>query len=507
MKKLKIGVFFDGTGNNAYNTKKDIPESEKYFTKSTNKLNEYETDDQITNDSFLKQLNEEFKLPRTYSSTERSSNDSDYTNIWYLYQSYKTGSVNADTHQIKVYVEGVGTRKGHDDDYVTIALAWSPFFFLHKTGCLNKVNDAIKQIREELKSYFKKYPSLVFDDIEFYIFGFSRGATTARHFSNMIKKKNKDIIHLFKEISKHYTSISQKPTGSIEMLGIFDSVAAVLALSQGSFNVHDSKTGSIDITLNKDIANYIFHITAGHEIRYNFSLNGTSPNYNHELKFPGVHADIGGSYRDKTDEHFFLSQPLYSEVHESIKNEDTDSFKKTKEKFDELMKHPHWGKILSLCAIEIKSWQKKMSGPFVLYGNAIFIKRYNIRTGINVIAFQTMRYYANKIGLAFSSLEDTEYSSIERIPDNLKKLNENAKLQVDKMFKGETVESLIDNITAELGNKYIHSSHFWDENPSKYIASQHSFLDTITLNLLLSNRPTDDNIRTEFDSYGKTLVE
>ncbi|MFS1538670.1 MAG: hypothetical protein ACL7BU_08230 [Candidatus Phlomobacter fragariae] len=37
MKKLKIGVFFDGTGNNAYNTKKDIPESEKYFTKNTNK--------------------------------------------------------------------------------------------------------------------------------------------------------------------------------------------------------------------------------------------------------------------------------------------------------------------------------------------------------------------------------------------------------------------------------------------------------------------------------------
>ncbi|UYH52251.1 DUF2235 domain-containing protein [Candidatus Kirkpatrickella diaphorinae] len=201
-------------------------------------------------------------------------------------------------YQVKTYVEGAGTKAGEADSVFMMATGWSAPFTT-QTGVIAKTDDAVQQIKALLAGL-----EADFERVELCLFGFSRGATSARHFANRVENQDRNLLSVF--------DTQKYGVPEIRFIGLFDSVASMLALSQWDVDVGDSKTGDVNIALDDATAADIFHITAAHEARENYSLNHVTPDYARKLQLPGVHSDIGGFYHDMLQEKLYLTQILFS---------------------------------------------------------------------------------------------------------------------------------------------------------------------------------------------------
>ena len=289
-KILRIGVFFDGTGQN--------------------------------------HLNDLYKETRGVKSR---------TNVARLFEIYP---LDDDTN--KIYVAGVGTVDGawqnptlidEGKDEVALAQAFgvSPNN-LGKTSTFidtayNLVADdtgAFYKWQNWAKQYFNIIQSLKDNQlfqgithIEFDVFGFSRGAALARHFVNAIKdglpdyNKSRDgeaFGEVFPNLLAHQDDVSSQPkhgyypdetrTCSVRFVGLFDTV--------GSFYLAgNNDEGNFELGLDTSCAERVFQISAHHEYRKNFPLtsllpsDGILPSNFYEEVFAGCHTDIGGGYPSK----------------------------------------------------------------------------------------------------------------------------------------------------------------------------------------------------------------
>ncbi|PNM41316.1 DUF2235 domain-containing protein [Vibrio harveyi] len=289
-KILRIGVFFDGTGQN--------------------------------------HLNDLYKETRGVKSR---------TNVARLFEIYPL-----DDNSNAIYVAGVGTVDGawqtptlidEGKDEVDLAQAFgvSPNN-LEKTSTFidtayNLVADdtgAFYKWQNWIRQYFDIVDSLSsegsFDGIthiEFDVFGFSRGAALARHFVNAVKdglpdyNKPRDgeaLGEVFPNLLAHQDDISSQPkhgyypdetrTCSVRFLGLFDTV--------GSFYLAgNNDEGNFELGLDTSCAERVFQISAHHEYRKNFPLtsllpsDGILPSNFYEEVFAGCHTDIGGGYPSK----------------------------------------------------------------------------------------------------------------------------------------------------------------------------------------------------------------
>ena len=128
---VTINVFFDGTLNNIYNAN---PNS---------------------------------------AATKQSSYDNDYSNVGRMYLSVAEQR----TRKVRnIYIEGMGTKRQQADDQDGYALGTG------STGIKMRAQEAIQQITDFL--YRTHDPLKVRALIN--VFGFSRGAATARHFIHQI---------------------------------------------------------------------------------------------------------------------------------------------------------------------------------------------------------------------------------------------------------------------------------------------------------------------------------
>lgn len=474
MRTLRLGVFFDGTGCNASN-------SEKYFN-SFSSIGDYL-------ESLIEKVNDSI-IPKSYRYTPQLSYVSGLSNIWNLYRSFTEGRIDEKTYQAKTYIEGTGTKKDALDSMFTMGTGWSPPVG-PQTGVIAKTDDAVQQIKDLLAKLGND-----FDRVELYIFGFSRGSTSARHFANRIEKQDRTLLSAF--------DIKKYGAPEVRFIGLYDTVASILALSQGDIDVSDSKTGDVDISMDDAIAEDVFHITAGHEVRENYSSNHVTPVFKKELKLPGVHEDIGGQFHEKVEERMYLTQVLYSSSRQKIDNEDTSSYKKSKEDLQRLLNVVHWGKIYEASGISIASEVRDRPLLPTLYANAVQLRREAVYPGLNFVAFQAMRYYAGKIGLAFSELPGED---VETIPDDLQDLHDQALQQIDHLLAGGTATSLVDYLSPALGAKYVHNSAFWDEAPNDLVVDETGIIDDATFNLLLINRPHEGNVRREFNADGSVYTD
>lgn len=130
------------------------------------------------------------------------------------------------------------------------------------------------------------------------VFGFSRGATKARSFSNWMQRMC--------ELDAEMTGNSgQKTLGGIpvhfDFLGLFDTVASVgLASSTLLFDGH-AEWADAEQSLRVPMGMRCVHLVSAHEIRRSFPLDsietqGGLPGNAEEIMFPGVHSDVGGGY-------------------------------------------------------------------------------------------------------------------------------------------------------------------------------------------------------------------
>ncbi len=264
------------------------------------------------------------------------SQGSTYTNPCILWSIYSTGEETDpqdDKHKIyhhRVYVEGSGADStvtvaanvnGSVDNIVGLGFGVGP------TGVSAKCRKMVQQINNIYGMYHR--PDVDEIRMHFDVFGFSRGAATARIFSYIVdpnnegKVSNNDYL-LFTGKAKPFLPIKENDASSlltkkeVRMLGIYDTVASIGILRDplntavsdavkingnvefskyGKSQYHDRNVDDFGLYATTN-AKDVIHFCALDENRVNFSLtdiessiasgNGT------EIFLPGCHTDIGG---------------------------------------------------------------------------------------------------------------------------------------------------------------------------------------------------------------------
>ena len=298
-----FGVFFDGTLNNMYNSeiRKSVAEKRRLNPKISY---------------------EEAKKIKEKKGKKDSSYENELSNPAILFKSYKEELNNK---LFKIYVEGIGTNTQSPtkvEDYKKDDNVQGPAFGMGSAGIIDRVREAIKKITDLIDIKEDEY----LNKITFDVFGFSRGAAAARHFVYVVTHPeyipksdgNRGRLDLQRESleSKYHKKaprygllgilLDQKGwlTDNVKVearfAGLYDTVS-----HHGLFQDNDIEDLGLD-SINK--ANYVVHMVAADEHRYNFDLADissvvkTSPDSGKkggiELFFPGVHSDVGGSYVD-----------------------------------------------------------------------------------------------------------------------------------------------------------------------------------------------------------------
>jgi hypothetical protein len=242
---LRVGIFFDGTGNHKDN---DL------------KL----TDRDITNVA---------KLHDLYRRTEATD---------------------------RIYIPGPGTIEGKatkdgfeaSEDLLGLALG------VGVQGGHSRIKAAVEQLRLLLQD---RTPT----ELEIDVFGFSRGAALARHFVNLVNKwpetlnlpKINSALHFGPVVE--FENIEAFPANvrrTVKFVGLFDTV--------GSFYFPgDEHNLDFNLGMNSGSAEKVAHLTAYHEIRKNFPLSSLKSSAGLPVNFieqsvPGVHSDVGGGYEN-----------------------------------------------------------------------------------------------------------------------------------------------------------------------------------------------------------------
>ena len=321
---LRVGLFFDGTGNNTYSSDWGI-EQIKTFTplwKSRFEIASHngripikDLDDRC----FQYPQDEKFRIPienkpdesqcvEIYEVTGSAANE--HTNIQKLFERYPTIITPNKKERIfyhSEYITGVGTGNSTDIAPADESLIGQGLG-IGDYGVTQKAETGIQQLINDI-SFIKQYIKDVdgIKKIELDIWGFSRGAAAARHFVNLVLegKEGKFATQIIKACQDNNinfaTNFNWQHNDSCEITfaGIFDTVAAITNFMTGDISPHNDKTGNVRLWLDPARVKHAVHLTASRkaEYRYNFCLNKFNPASNFiELEVPGCHSDIGGGY-------------------------------------------------------------------------------------------------------------------------------------------------------------------------------------------------------------------
>lgn len=169
---ITVNVFFDGTGNNMYNTEHRLKDDAKVDAEY-NAIDRNLDLDNLQDREKIQATREAIRNKRgDYANlSQEISYNNDYSNVALLYM----GAEIKDKIK-RVYIEGAGTIKNAKDDQGGLAAATG------ESGIIDRVFDAFKQSTQELKE--TKANRLIFN-----VFGFSRGAFYGRYFCALLKTK------------------------------------------------------------------------------------------------------------------------------------------------------------------------------------------------------------------------------------------------------------------------------------------------------------------------------
>ena len=329
-KKIRFGLFFDGTGNNRF------------------------TDEKKTK-VYLKRLNADNYDPQQLQKT--TSYLSNVAKLFLLFDENNENSL------YKEYIPGVGTPFSANDEgkpnegegsifgsalgYGGNARICYAFWKLYsiiiekeeikniipwnKSDRAEKVENDVdtfpeylnQHLRETIeKSRREKRKTSKVSKIILYVFGFSRGAAEARSFVNRLSRLSG-------------SSAAQLKFGGIDVevkfMGIFDTVASVGMVDIKSFrgngilprwfgslvDGHWSWASPENLVVPDNIR--CVHYIAGNEARACFPLTMTEHQGNHTLKlYPGAHSDVGGGYgfmeQGKYDMSVIPGREMYDEA-------------------------------------------------------------------------------------------------------------------------------------------------------------------------------------------------
>ncbi|MNE06022.1 hypothetical protein D3C80_985970 [compost metagenome] len=304
---LRIGVFFDGTYNNAANAAQGQLCGAQHA---------------ITGDDLDASC-------KPYMRDPESSYGNGVTNIKLLHDLYpETQKLPASAKQghRRIYIEGIGTRAGEED---------SPFGAgtgRGATGVVGRVKKAFEEIRVTCYRFIDENPDYEIESLTLDIFGFSRGAAAARHFANQLAKgRNGPLGMMFPDPSGTFSKDLSGRYGQgiqVAFIGLFDTVASTAGLANLG-NVRSASTPGLQLYLAPDHFPTVVHLVARDEYRANFALNSTAPEHR-ELVLPGAHADLGGGYLAEAEECLLVSPmqaldvPLQADVRNTSIHHDAE---------------------------------------------------------------------------------------------------------------------------------------------------------------------------------------
>lgn len=283
---VEAGVFFDGTGNSRDNTSAFERKVDECLTaQAAGAISEEACSAEISQLMEGSYLNAETNVSKLHT----------------LYQPFSTNTLTIENHRIPIYISGVGTKSGKEDD------AWAMGTGTGERGILAKMVLGC----DELGAYISRDASSPIDELILDVFGFSRGAAAARHFVNEVRDGASGA--LGQAFQKQ--GIAWPKTVTIRFLGLFDTVAAVVDILGADFSAHNTNNGEVRVDIAADAVQRAVHLTARDEWRYNFSSNslrgpdGSLPGHFDEWLLPGAHSDIGGGYPDNFHEHIQVALP------------------------------------------------------------------------------------------------------------------------------------------------------------------------------------------------------
>ncbi len=543
---LYIGMFFDGTGNNRFNSES------LYYTKVKGNNDRIKSSEIPTQLSFT--LTPEKIKEKDISKINISNRDSywnPYSNIVKLHDLYKEKSetdlrTKKNKYTLKQYVEGIGTEKYKEDSVGGSSVGRGD------TGIIAKVERGIKDLVKEKIAPLpkdKKIYKIVFD-----VFGFSRGAAAARHFCNEVKKpayyvtrtkrdpydkydRNARILTDEKDLVKHaggilgaeLNKIGLKPYEEtynnieIRFLGLFDTVVSDLVVKENIgykltpfFNgipiiaqeyLEDIKTNISGLGIKK-----VFQIRANDEWRANFAYTPTEDGYT--LHMLGAHSDIGGGYAE-LDKYtsilgFFDAKGGDEEIfkqQEKVRKYfiDGDYCKENEIWFEKIYEHTS-GFSIESSPTETTPIYEKISGHYILKTSRYISNKYSL------VPMYVMLQKAIDHGVPFyknykeaaDDDADVKNSFEHEIPDTeeFKMLREYLKKMLD-VSKDESKKSYSLSSTEmfkHIRNRYVHlSSHYAGLDTLGHKDGDHHF----SGDLLFINRP----VKYKEDENGKIFYE
>jgi len=279
---LRLGMFFDGTANNSYSAEWGKHELDRYYPRSRDDVDNHDFPDGVD-----------------------GSAANELTNIEKLKNLYNAGDLIGNTWIAPIYITGVGTDNKTEITHARESIAGEAFG-VGKYGVVAKAKWAIDEICDQLLSFWAATSEGKFDaigKIEFDVFGFSRGAAAARHFINLVLSD----LFLIKfrracddaGVPLVDGFLNKNSNIAIKFVGLFDTVAAIVAFDHADFTPTNDNSGDVKLWLDPRRIGRLVHLTAHPKTEYrkNFCLNRINPApHFKEYQLAGCHSDIGGGY-------------------------------------------------------------------------------------------------------------------------------------------------------------------------------------------------------------------
>lgn len=283
---LRIGVFFDGTGNNADNTALGMACGAHHAIKP----------DDI--DASCK----------PYMSDPDSSYGNEATNVAKLFDRYTQLDVmgnegRSKAVQRKLYIDGIGTITGGKDSLIGSGIGRG------HTGVVSRVQQSLHFISSLVEAVIKENPGGEINSLTFDTVGFSRGAAAARHFANELALGKRGLLE--EVLSSNANGFGRHFLGQfnrdihVAFIGLFDTVASIAGLDNFA-NIKSPVAPGLRLYLARSQFTNVVHLVACNEYRVNFPLSRIKPDHP-EIELPGVHSDIGGGYLVEAHERVLMS--------------------------------------------------------------------------------------------------------------------------------------------------------------------------------------------------------
>ena len=444
---LRIGMFFDGTGNNQANAA---------MTEQCRRDDLALLDDGTLQATVVhcqaygyRDLNSEGQF--------RKAPDNSYgnaaSNVALLFDLYKDESdqpLASDTQSasIKIYLEGIGTTSGKSDSILSQATGGGA------TGVVARVEQSPQKLRTQIRTLIENNPNIRIQHIEFDIFGFSRGAAAARHFANEVLKPQGGLLADTLNAHAHgfVSDFDWITNASINFIGLFDTVAAVVDPLNGDFSPGNHLNNGVNLYLPPGCARKVVQLVARDELRWNFALNSVAPHHQ-EIVLPGVHSDIGGGYPSSMTEKLLLSKPRQALVTLARPLERSPAWQQTQEELSRLEDRGLPGN----GTLNVISWRlptpRRSAPPTEKRLVAVAIER-RVRSELSRVYLRAMHDLASRHEVPLEAIDPNDLRSA--IPEEIQPIAQKILMAVH----GQTLRLSIEEERV-LHAGYIHLSAHW----------------------------------------------